>query len=66
VFEPLLKAINRACEIPTLSTPSPVAKRSFGGLEIFDGSKPMICLYQLNGLRNGQSCTQSYKETDLA
>src|ERR1700730_4334902 len=31
-----------ACEIPTLNTPSPVAKRSFGDLKIFDGSKPMI------------------------
>jgi hypothetical protein len=38
----LLKVMDRACEIPPLNTPSPVAKRSFGGLEIFDGSKPMI------------------------
>src|SRR5450432_3874259 len=42
MFERLLQVMDRACERPTLNTPSSVAKRSFGGLEIFDGSKPMI------------------------
>ncbi|MEA3164464.1 MAG: hypothetical protein QOE88_2282, partial [Verrucomicrobiota bacterium] len=42
MFELLLKVMERTCEIPTLNAPSPVAKRSFGGLEIFGGSKPMI------------------------
>jgi hypothetical protein len=48
VFELLLKVMDRACEIPTLNTPSPVAKRSFGGLEIFDESKPMILPFERN------------------
>ena len=34
MFELLLKGVKRACEIPTLKTPST--------LPIFDGSKPMI------------------------
>jgi len=44
---------------------SPVAKQSFGGLERFDESKPMILPYQLNGLRNGQSRRQGDKEMDM-
>jgi hypothetical protein len=44
---------------------SPVAKQSFGGLERSDESKPMILPYQLNGLRNGHSRRQGYKEMDI-
>jgi hypothetical protein len=60
MFELLLKVMDLACEIQTLNTPSPVAKRSIGGLEIFDGSKLMISAFI-----NGQSRMQGYKETDM-
>ena len=63
-FELLLIAMDRTWERPTLNTPS-VAKRSFGGLEIFDGSKPMILPLSIERPSQHQSRTQSYKVTDL-
>jgi hypothetical protein len=65
MFELLLKVMGRACEIRTLNTPSPVAKRSFGGLEIFDGSKPMILPLSIERPSQRQSRTQGYQETDM-
>ena len=57
MFELLLEAMERACEIPTLNTPSPVAKRSFGGFEITNHTVPTGRLFGVALSRHFVPCS---------